>query len=447
MVRPSVLSRELTPSQHAFIRQQLALIPLFIWAVYAWSIFFAQLPSIASPGDSYVVRDFVHFYVQGVIARDHDAGALYDIDAMATVVNRVIPSPIDTAFPPVYGPQVALLFRPLAQLPYLPAMFVWLALTIIGYCVCVYLIWRTCVSMRRLRWATAVFALGAPGFHFTLSYGQVSLIGLICFTALWLALRRGDLMVAGIAVGALAYKPQLGIAAAVVFVLARERRVVLGAFVAVAAQLAAGVLYWGPDILSDYFRALWKVPAVIDAMEPDKAMMHSLRSFFLNLGLSSSAALTLTVIASLVTLAVALRCWTMPREVAPRFAVLVLATLLVDPHLFAYDLLILTPALMVVWAWVDGHVDLPQTDLAPSWIPGPLGRVPTRSVAKGLVLFVYCAPILTLAFPSIPVQWSVVGFVLLGGFLARHLLDNREGYAASRANQECPQSEDFRRML
>ena len=39
--------------------------------------------------------------------------------------------------------------------------------------------------------------------------------------------------------------------------------------------------------------------------------------------------------------------------------------------------------------------------------------VPTA--VKALVLAVYLAPILTMGFTLIPVQWTVVSFVLLGG--------------------------------
>src|SRR5215210_4125100 len=98
----SARSGNLTPAQHAVVRQLLALIPLFVWVVYVWSIFFAQLPGVAHPDKAHVVRDFVHFYAQGIIALQHNTPALYDIDAMASVVAQVVPEPLSTAFPPVY---------------------------------------------------------------------------------------------------------------------------------------------------------------------------------------------------------------------------------------------------------------------------------------------------------------------------------------------------------
>lgn len=419
----SARSGDLTPAQHAFIRRQLALIPVYLWAAYAWSIFFAQLPWLASPDQAHVTRDFVHFYAQGVITRSHDARALYDIDAMAAVVARVVPAHMDAVFPPVYGPQVGLLFSPLAWLAYLPAMYAWLALTILGYGVCVYLVWRAAPSLRTSRSTIAAFALGAPGLHFTLSYGQASLIGLICFTALWLALRSGRLFAAGLAIGALAYKPQLGVAAAFVFVLAKEWRVVFGAVVAVAAQFAAGWAYWGVAIYPAYVRALAKLPSVINTMEPDKQMMYSWRAFFLYLGLSPTVSLVLMAVTALATLVLALLCWRRLGDLAPRYVVLVLATLLVDPHNHAYDVLILVPALLVAWDWANRRGATPLAGLLPLWLPIRPLHLTARHATVGVTLFVYFAPLLTIAAPAIPVQWSVVSFLSLGSVFALSLLN------------------------
>ena len=398
------LSRELTPAQHTFIRQQIALIPVYVWVIYAWGVFFTNLPLGPRGDKAHVGRDFVHFYTQGVITREHNAHALYDIDAMAAVVDRVVPVAVEVRFPPVYGPQVGLLFAPLARVPYVTAMLTWLGLTILGYFGCVYLVWRTSPALRTRRWLTLVLALGAPGLHFTLSFGQASLVGLVCFTLMWLALRSGRAFLAGLAAGALAYKPQFGVVAAFVFVLAGEWRVVWGAVVAMAAQFAAAWAYWGYAIFPAYVRALARLPGVIDAMEPDKDLMHSLRSSLQLAGLPAGVSLVVSVALSAAIVAIAVLCWRTRGPLAPRYGVLVLATLLVNPHSYAYDLLLLAPALLVTWDWAHG--------------PG----CRTPSAVASLAAFVYVAPLLTIAVSAVPIQWSVVGFLVLGAALADQLL-------------------------
>ncbi|MGC4081822.1 MAG: glycosyltransferase family 87 protein [Vicinamibacterales bacterium] len=415
------LERELTPEQHAAIRQQLVLIPVYIWIAYMWWVFFTHLPVGAARVHDHAARDFVHFYTQGAIARARDAHALYDIDAMAAFVTRVVPVPVNVRFPPVYGPQVSLLFAPLAWLSYVNALRLWLVLTIAGYAFCVHRVWRSSAALSRKRWAAAMFAAGAPGLHFALSFGQVSLIGLGCFTLLWLALKADRPWLAGIAIGALAYKPQLGVVAACVFVLRGQWRVVGGAIAAIAAQALAALAYWGPAIFTGYVRALLALPRVIDDMEPDKSLMHSWRGLFLHMGIPPAPALALTIALSIATILVVVFAWKPGADLRPKFVLLVVATLLVDSHLYAYDLLVLAPALIVAWDWAAART----TGSSAIAREGGFTTDRVGSLAMALVMFVYASPILTIALPAVPIQWSVIAFVALGALLSASLLGER----------------------
>ena len=412
-------SRDLAPSQHAAIRRHLSLIPVYIWVIYSWSITLRQLPVGTYAADVHVARDFVHFYSQGVATREHDAHALYGRDSLAAVVDRVVPVKVEWKFPPVYGPQVGLFFAPLARLPYVPALLTWLAVSVTGYAALLYLVWRTCRTLRRERWTTMLLMAGAPGLYFTLSFGQASLIGLACTTALWLALRQDRMFLAGLAVGALAYKPQFGLVAAFVFVLAGEWRVVAGAVVAIAVQAAISLFYWDAGIFSAYAEALAKLPSVVDDMEPHKQYMHSLRSFFLHLGVPQTASLALSAVSSLAAAMTALACWRARGDAAVRYVVLLIATLLVNPHLFVYDLLLLSPSLHVVWDWANRQGSRPAEDLLPRWMPRFLRRLSLRSAVLTVASFCYAAPLLSIGLSRVPVEWSVPGLLLLGGALAR----------------------------
>lgn len=411
-----VAGRELTPAQHAAIRRQLALIPLYVWIVYAWSLFALHLPVGPFATTSHVTRDFVHFYAQAVIAREHDAHALYDIDAMAAVVDRVVPLPVENRFPPVYGPQVALLLLPLSLLSYVPAMMLWLGITIALYAACVIAVWRRQAALRQQKWLVTMLALGGVGLHFTLSFGQISPIGLACVTALWLALRRGRMFAAGLAVGALAYKPPLGIVAACVFVAAGEWRVVAGAVASIVAQIGAALAYWGPSVFGGYLSALRKLPAVMDAMEPDKDLMHSWRAMFVHLGLAGSTATALAIVTSGFTIAAIIVLWRRKGPLELRYAALIVATLMVNPHTYAYDLLLLAPALLVAWGWTS------------------TGDAHDRTRIQWALGFLYVAPIVTIAAPAVPIQWSVAAgtaFVVCCLLVAREI-EQKQGSSSQR---------------
>ena len=275
------LTRVLSTQQHRAIRMHLALIPVYVWLLYVWPVFFAQLPVRSTADQPHLVRDFLHFYVIGAITREHDAHALYNIDAMAAATERLLPGVPKNIFPPVYGPQVGMFFAPFARLDYLTALYVWLALTIAGTAACVYVVWRPSDLGRRSLWPVAVLALGMPGLHFALSFGQTSVLGLIGFTALWLALQSRRQFTAGLAVGALAYKPQLGLVVACVFIARREWRVVSGAVVAIAAQLLVAWAYWGASIFEGYARAIPRYLSLFGLMEPDPELAYSVRALLL----------------------------------------------------------------------------------------------------------------------------------------------------------------------
>lgn len=403
--QPGAPARGLSPEQHQRVRQQLALIPVYLWVPYAWSLFFKQLPAMPGNDRTHLIRDFLHFYAQGAITRAHDAHALYDFDALAAFTNSLAPAPVETTFPPVYPPQVGLLMSPLSWLRYEPALYLWLCLTILATSGCVWLIWRTRVSSQSTGWATAVLLLGAPGLHFSLSFGQASIIGLACFTALWLALVHERPFLAGLAIGALAYKPQLGLVAAVVCVFGREWKMVAGAAVAVCAQALAVLAYWGTAIVPAYVSALRHLPSVIDGMEPDKAHMHSWRSLLLQLGMAARPALVLSLVLTVATLALAVAVWRTRGALALRFGVLSLATVLVNPHVLGYDLLLLVPALFVVWDWANRRQD---------------------GAILALTALVYGAPILTIGLESTPIQWSVPAMALLSSAIWRQLSNDKE---------------------
>jgi len=213
-----------------------------------------------------------------------------------------------------------------------------------------------CPRLHRWPWTTVGLLAAAPALHFALGYVQASMIGLACVTTGYLALRAGRPFLAGIAIGTLVYKPPLGLAFAAVFVCAREWRIVAGAALGAATQIAVGAAYWGPGILRDYLAALTRLPNVATAMEPNRYHMHSWRAFFDLLGLPGGLSFAAYLVASLVTLVVAFRCWRIANGpcgrgadgLAQAYSAVVVATLLVDPHLFAYDLVLLVAVLMVL---------------------------------------------------------------------------------------------------
>jgi hypothetical protein len=403
----------------ALVRSHLALIPVYIWVVYSWVHVLVRIP-LDEP-----VRDFAHFYTQGVIALERDAASLYDMEKMADVAQRILPGHQRVLYPPVYGPQMSLLFAPLAMLPYVPARHVWLAITVLVYGVCTYAIWWVCPRLRDKPGTTALLLIAAPALHYVAGFLQVSVIGLVCVTLGYFALRANRPFVAGLAFGLLAYKPPLAFGLGVVLACASvipggspSRRIAAGAIVAALGQLAIGTLYWGPSILPAYFEALTRLPDVTDAMEPNKYHMHSWRTFFDLLGLPAPLAFGAYVIAAATTLTVAVLCWLTKGPLALRFSALLIATVLVDPHLYAYDLVLLIPSFLLLWDWILAQ---PERRISDTFVAPAFRRCATfsfNSVFLWLLYICYLSPLfVTLAdvarLQLSPVLLGALGVVIL----------------------------------
>jgi alpha-1,2-mannosyltransferase len=296
--------------------------------------------------------DFLHFYTLGNLALRDRGDSLYDMWAQAELAKELVPQAADRLYVSLYGPQVSLFFAPFARLPYGLALTAWLSVNVLIYAFCCYAVWKGCPNLQAYRGTTLVLAIAFPGFFHLLAWGQTSGLALLCFTLAYLGLRRDQRLLAGLAIGSLAFKPQLGVAAAVVFVFAREWNLIAGALVATLVQLAAAWMHYGNSVIEAYWHALIRVEDTLPLLEPRLYQTHSLRSFWSLLVPWPRVAFALYVVSTLAILALAVRCWRNKASVDVRWAALLLATVLVSPHLTVYDLVILAPAFLLLGDWV-----------------------------------------------------------------------------------------------
>jgi hypothetical protein len=353
---------------------------LCLWSVYVWNI---SAPGLKDRGGVIKGADFIHLYTLGSVSLEHKAADLYDADAQARITARRVPAAAGVRYIPLYPPQVSIFFAPLANLPYVTALIVWLTSSALVYGFCCYTLWRACPSLRDHGGIVLLLALGFPGFFHLIVWGQTSAIALACFTAAFFSLRDERPFLAGLALGCLIFKPQLGIAAAFVFVSVRAWRVIAGAILSAAVQLAIPVLYYGVDSLRLWIRVMWNVAYSIPVLEPRPYQTHSLRTFWTMLVPGASVAFVLYLVSGILMLGLTIGVWSR-RPMLPlglRYSCLLLASVLLAPHLIVYDLAILAPAFLLLTDWTLS----PQPGAAPglkivlylmylSPLVGPLAR-------------------------------------------------------------------------
>lgn len=375
------------------VRRHAMLLAVCVWAVYAFTI---ATPGLRDRTGKLKGTDFLHFYTLGSLVVEDRSEALYDAHLQAELSERLVPESKGFYFLPVYGPQVALFFSPLARLPYVWAALIWITLSILIYAWCCRAIWKTCPALRDDGRTVVLLAVAYPAFFNLVAHGQTSALALLCFTAAYLSFRNQKPFLAGLAVGMLIYKPQLGLAAAFLFVFAREWKVVAGAVLAATAQLSLGWAAFGREAMEMYWWALTRLGENASVLEPKIFQMHSLRSFWMMLVPWEPAALLLYIITAVLVMWWAYSAWRSRAPLSLRYSAFLLATVLVTPHLTVYDLVILAPALLLMGDWALAN---PQH--------------PASSSVRALLYLSYALPLLGAVAQITQVQLSVVALAAL----------------------------------
>ena len=374
-IKSSPTSGGLNPAR---IRRQALLLATCLWLAYGATI---ATPGMRDRFGHLKGADFLHAYVLGTVAIDHRGDALYDARVQREIGEERVPESAGDYFLPAYGPQYSLIWAPLARLPYGWAAAIWMVLSAAIYAACCYAIWRKCPNLRAYGSTVALLAAAFPGFFGLITFGQNSALALACFVGMYFSLRTRREVLAGVCLGLLAYKPQLALAPACVFVagcfLGREtgsarhpgmtsgmtggltrygaRKVILGATVALIAQFLAAWFWYGTGPLIAYAHVLTRIGSSAKILEPKLYLMHSLRAFWELLLGRSEAAFVLYILTAGLAILLAILFWRKPVALEQRFVVMLLVTVLVAPHLTVYDLVILAPALLWIGDWLQTH--------------------------------------------------------------------------------------------
>src|SRR5207302_1830804 len=164
-------------------------------------------------------------------------------------------------------------------------------------------------NLREYGGTVSLLAVAFPAFFHLIAWGQTSAAALACFTLTFFLRRDRREFLAGLALGCLIFKPQLGLAAAIVFVSIGAWKTVAGAALSAAGQLLAGVFYYGVEPLRQWTRMLVHVQAVLPLLEPKFYQTHSLRTFWSMLVPRPEVSLVLYVISAAVALGLTIACW------------------------------------------------------------------------------------------------------------------------------------------
>jgi len=285
--------------------------------------------------------DFISFWTASRLALEGHPALAYDLPAHLAEQYALFPSLASrstySAF--FYPPTFLLLCLPLALLPYLVALSIWLVAGFSALFVCL---------RRLLPWNWAILPIVAfPGMVTNAENGQNGFLSAACLGASMVLARRRPFL-AGICLGVLVFKPHLLLEAPVALLAARRWAVIAGAAVSASGLTGLSLLVLGQDS----WRAFLQIaPFARETLEQgrlfNRGLVQSAFGAVRVLHGSIMLAYAIQILISLLATILLARIARRRPGAYPEGALLVAATMLGTPYLVDYDLVCL--ALPIAW--------------------------------------------------------------------------------------------------
>ncbi len=234
------------------------------------------------------------------------------------------------AYPPTYF----LLIAPLALFSYATAALIWMFGTLVLYCLGIHAILP--------RWSAVLAAAASPFALWSFLSGQNGFFTAALIAGVLALLDRRP-VIAGILLGLLTLKPQLGLAFPVILILTGRWRVFTAATVTALLLALFSYLLFGAETWSAFFSALpQQAAAVLDRGEVVFRKQQSVHALVRLLGGGESLAWTMHIGVALAALGFTAWLWMQRVDDRLKAAALAMTALLSTPYLFIYDLPILS---------------------------------------------------------------------------------------------------------
>jgi alpha-1,2-mannosyltransferase len=306
----------------------------------AW--FVAGTHGWIAPLDRPLSTDFVSFYAAGRLAVAGTPALAYDPAAhFAAEQAATVPGIAYNFF--LYPPTYLLICAALARLPYLLAFVVFQIATLLP----ALLVARRILDEHGR--AVLLPLLAFPPVFFALGTGQNAFLTAALFGGAMLLLDWRPIL-SGVLLGALCYKPHLGLLVPVALIAAGRWRTFLAAAATMLAYIAASALAFGWQPWISYLGAMAEANAIY-ASRVTPAGLASPFGAALVLGASPGLALSVQIPATLAMLVTVFIVWRRIGNLPVRAAVLLAATPLAVPVFMFYDLMLSGMALAWLLRW------------------------------------------------------------------------------------------------
>jgi alpha-1,2-mannosyltransferase len=280
--------------------------------------------------------DFSQFWVASSLALEGKQASIYNLPQFLAAQENIFQ--VKCPFPWVYPPTGLLLVLPLALLPYLASLGMWLAVTITPYL----------AVLRRIapNPLTMWLALAFPGTFENFFHGQNGF--LVAALVGWgLVLVDRAPLAGGMLLGLASFKPHLMILAPLALLAGGRFKALAGLIISATVLAAASYLVLGGEVwLAFWHNRMLPLELVATGEMPVQKMITPFAAVVMaGGGLAAGFALQAVVMAAVAFLVILV--WRQGGPLVWRGSALALGMLLFTPHAFPYDLTLL--ALPLAW--------------------------------------------------------------------------------------------------
>jgi hypothetical protein len=325
------------------IRALAALATFFVVLAAGGYLYTVSWTEIPRDGTSLVVgRDFLNFWMYGRAAPTADPSRFYDV----AEYHRALAALLGPNYPGQnwsYPPSIFFLAAPFGQFGYLPALLVWTLLSGGLF----FAVARRHLADNRL----LIALLLSPAVVLCIISGQSSLITAAMLVTIFVWLDRRPIA-AGVLIGLLTLKPQLGILFPVMLIASARWRVFASAAVTALAIVAATALVFGPQVWVDFVTKGLVVNNMVLA-DPERIATPFYPTIFMNLrgiDLPYDVAMAVQLCVSVLSAAAVFWVFRARRDANPLWlmALFFAGSVAAVPYLLSYDTLALTFAALLL---------------------------------------------------------------------------------------------------
>ncbi len=279
-------------------------------------------------------RDFVNYWSAGHLLLDGRISDLFDFERYQPAYRALTGRNLSFNTYP-YPPHSLWLVLPLGWFPYIPGLIAWILVT---FGICAYVL----VRFSRRGWEAVAFLAFAPAAAINISSGQNGFVSAALLCGGLLLVERRPVL-AGVLLGLLTYKPQLGLLVPLALLIGRHWTVIASATATVATLVGGSILLLGLDPWRDFLTLSMPLQksfaeagsGFYQIMIPTPFMAARV------LGMPSSEAYYVHLVVALPVAIVCTLLFRSNRSLTHRVAVLLVGTFLVSPYAFNYDMVAL----------------------------------------------------------------------------------------------------------